>query len=193
MKTPFLLVRTWAAPALAALLAGTAGCATYDNTASEEMNKNEDLLLVQEDVRKMSGRIEAVELELQRLESRSDSSQTTQSAQTQSRLAELDTRIRTLEAARQTDKQEIIDKLSAKIAEIVSRSTSSGSAAKKQNVKRTGPNSDTGYEHEVKAGESLSAIASAYGVTVKVIMDNNNMTDADKNKLRVGQKLFIPK
>ena len=48
----------------------------------------------------------------------------------------------------------------------------------------------TGYEHEVKAGESLSAIASTYGVTIKTIIDNNDIKDP--NKLRVGQKLFIP-
>jgi LysM repeat protein len=183
-------IRVFASPVLALLLAGTAGCVTYDEGVNEEMNKQEDLLLVQEDVRKLSGRIESVELELQRLESQADGARTSQDAQMQSRLQELDTRMRALEAARQSDKQEIVDKLSAKIAEIVARSSPSSGAARKQNVKRATPSSDTGYEHEVKPGESLSAIAAAYGVTVKVIMDNNGISEP--NKLRVGQKLFIP-
>ena len=42
----------------------------------------------------------------------------------------------------------------------------------------------------MQAGESLSAIASAYGVTIKTILDNNEIKDP--NRLRVGQKLFIP-
>ena len=47
-----------------------------------------------------------------------------------------------------------------------------------------------GYEHVVKSGETLSQIATQYGVTVQVIVDANEL--ADPNALRVGQKLFIP-
>jgi hypothetical protein len=173
------------------VLAAAPGCMTYDDAAREQMDKQEDLLLVQEDVRKLAGRVEAVELELQPMENRALNTRSGEDAQTRSRLDELDARIKGVEAARQADKQEIIDKLSAKIAEIVGKSSSSSSgAAKRQSTRHPASSSDVGYEHEVKPGESLSAIAAAYGVTLKVVMDNNGITDP--NKLRVGQKLFIP-
>jgi LysM repeat protein len=175
-------------PVLATLLAGTSGCMTSDYAARDEMEKSEDVLLVQEDVRRLAGRVEAVELELQRMDTQAHDARSGQDVRIQSQLDELDRRIKGVEAARQSDKQEIIDKLSSKIAEIVGKSSSSGAARRQQNVKRS--SSDTGYEHEVKPGESLSAIAAAYGVTAKIIMDNNSITDP--NKLRVGQKLFIP-
>ncbi len=44
--------------------------------------------------------------------------------------------------------------------------------------------------HTVKSGETLSKIASDYGVTVQAIMRVNNLTDPDR--ISVGQKLVIP-
>jgi len=44
--------------------------------------------------------------------------------------------------------------------------------------------------HVVKAGETLSSIASKYGVTVKAIMDANNI--ANSNLIYPGQTLRIP-
>jgi LysM repeat protein len=42
----------------------------------------------------------------------------------------------------------------------------------------------------VQPGETLSEIAKAYGVSVSVIIRENNLQKPDQ--LRVGQKLFIP-
>ena len=50
--------------------------------------------------------------------------------------------------------------------------------------------SDTGIEHVVQPGETLSAIAQAYGVKIDTILKANNIKNA--NSIRVGQKLFIP-
>ena len=47
----------------------------------------------------------------------------------------------------------------------------------------------SGYEHKVESGQTLSAIAKAYGVSVKKIKDANNLTS---DAIRVGQVLFIP-
>jgi murein DD-endopeptidase MepM/ murein hydrolase activator NlpD len=44
--------------------------------------------------------------------------------------------------------------------------------------------------HTVKAGETLSLIAQAYGVSLQAIMQDNNL--ADPNRIIVGQKLAIP-
>lgn len=48
-----------------------------------------------------------------------------------------------------------------------------------------------GWEHTVASGDTISAIATAYGVKQADIIRENGLKDA--NSLRVGQKLFIPK
>lgn len=55
------------------------------------------------------------------------------------------------------------------------------------------PNSEeyeTGSYHTVQKGESLSKIASKYGVSVERVMSSNEISDP--NKIRVNQKIFIP-
>ena len=175
--------------AVALLAAGLSGCMTVDDYRAGEMERAEDMNILQEDIRKLAGRLEGVELEIQQLRGNVEGlPRATQDRvqSVESRLAELDARISRVDAARERDKQELIDKLSQKITQIVGSRSSSSSASRQ--AKRS--SSDTGYEHEVQNGESLSAIAAAYGVTVKAIMDNNDITDP--NKVRVGQKLFIP-
>jgi len=49
----------------------------------------------------------------------------------QGRIDDLDGRMRSLEASREKDKQEIVDRLSAKIAQIVKPSAGTGSGANK--------------------------------------------------------------
>lgn len=184
------------------IAAALCGCETLGSyRAAEEARWREDLRLVQEDSRKLEGRIEGLEIEVERigrsLETlRGEQSRLTSSQlqQIQSRLNDLEARIAKVDAAREKDKQELIDRLSAKIAEIMARSapTSRGGASGAATAQKK-PSQKTavaGYEHEVKPGETLSAIAAAYGVPVKVILDNNDIKDP--NRLRVGQKLFIP-
>ena len=48
----------------------------------------------------------------------------------------------------------------------------------------------SGYTHVVEAGQTISAIAQAYKVSVTSIMKANKIKDA--TKIRVGQELFIP-
>lgn len=53
-----------------------------------------------------------------------------------------------------------------------------------------GARTATGYEHEVKPGQTLSEIAAVYGVRAQAIIEANQLTNP--NAIRVGQKLFIP-
>jgi LysM repeat protein len=192
MKNPTLRLILLAAPC-AVLLAGASGCATFNDDA-DQMQAREDMLIVHDSMQKLSGRIEGLELEVERLRHDVDAARSGPSPvqPLEARLDELENRIRAVDAARERDKQEIVDKLSTKITQIVSSSKSSGSSsAKKQGSKKSSSSgSQTGYEHEVKPGETLSAIAAAYGVSSKTILDNNEIKDP--NRLRVGQKLFIP-
>lgn len=53
-----------------------------------------------------------------------------------------------------------------------------------------GPSSGTGTVHTVADGDTLSAIADRYGVSVEAIMAANSITDP--TSLSVGQQLTIP-
>ena len=105
----------------------------------------------------------------------------------QTQIEDLQRQIRALDAARVKDKQEIYDDLSKKISTIL-KSSASSSAAARPSKPRSG--SQTGIEHVVQPGESLSKIAAAYGVKMDVIVQENGLSDP--GNIRVGQKLFIP-
>ncbi len=95
-------------------------------------------------------------------------------------LVALDARIKAVDAAREKDRQIILDQLAKELVAL--SAMRSGSAA---------PSAASGVEHVVKAGETLSTIARAYGVTVADLAQVNGITDV--NTIRIGQKLLIPK
>lgn len=177
------------------------GCETLTGYSDQqEARWQAELADIREQMQKLNGRIEGVELEVDRLKDtiRSACEGESQSAarfqSLDNRLRELEAKLARVDAAREQDKKELIDRLSAKIAEIMSRSvparTSAAGGAPAASPKSSRKGALTGYEHEVKPGETLSAIAAAYGVSVKTILEYNDIPDP--NKLRVGQKLFIP-
>lgn len=84
------------------------------------------------------------------------------------------------QTARNKDKQEIIEHLSRKVAELIAQ----------QNAARQSLRGESGYEHTVQSGETLSQIAAAYKVTVNAIVKANDISNPDN--VRAGTKLFIP-
>lgn len=171
------------------------GCMTYTDDSRDVVHEREDMLLLQESVQRLSGRMETVEMEISRLRSDMASltaaqSRGTQTQALQSQVDELNRRLQSLDAARAADKQEVVDRLSRQVADVLKKSAPAPAkaSATPQKTRKTG--TDYGYEHEVKPGETLSAIAVAYGVKSSDILEANNIKDA--NTLRVGQKLFIP-
>ena len=94
-------------------------------------------------------------------------------------LKKLEDRIAAVDAARQKDRQAIIEQLAKEL---------SGAGAGKSSGK-SAPAADTG-EHVVAKGETLSSIAKAYGSTIADLKKVNNLTG---NDIKVGQKLVIPK
>lgn len=92
-------------------------------------------------------------------------------------LKALEDRIAAVDAARQADRKAIVDQLAKELSGL-----SSGKPAGK-------PAADA-KEHAVAKGDTLSAIAKLYGVTVADLKKANNLSGDD---LKVGQKLTIPK
>jgi LysM repeat protein len=171
------------------------GCITLpEPAATQDTRAREDFLILQESIQQLRGRIEGIELEQERLRNRLDASRAEQAGATSAQIealraktAELESRLRTLDAAREKDRQEIVDSLSRKISQIVTAPATSPSRSSKTPKK---PASGEGYEHVVQAGETLSAIAAAYGVRSSDIIEANDLKKPDQ--LRAGQKLFIP-
>lgn len=96
-------------------------------------------------------------------------------------LKTLEDRISAVDAARQKDRQAIIDQLAKELAAISSGKSPGKSAP---------PATTDAKEHVVQKGETLTTIAKANGVTVADLRKANNLTGDD---IKVGQKLAIPK
>jgi LysM repeat protein len=154
------------------------GCVTTQQALDQQAeidSLRRDVVLMKERVTELSRAQQRYADEIARLQNVSD----TRTTEMENQMAELNRMITSLAAASDKSRQEMLDQVSRKMSDIMKSQSNSGGG---QKVER-------GYEHEVKAGETLSAIASAYGVSVNTIMKANNLKDS---KLRSGQKLFIP-
>ena len=177
-----------------AALALAGGCMTP--TDPEYVSRMQDIDVMHERVQKLQDRIQAVELEQQDLHREMTAlkqSLGSASQPTQARLETLEKRVVALDAAREQDRKAIIDELSHKVSALMSSAASGGSSSSGRSRRGAGGGggSDTGYEHVVQSGDTLSAIAKAYGVSQSAILSANNMKSS--SMLRVGQNLFIPK
>ena len=188
-----------AAPvALAAGLLLGSGCMTmFEEQQQQTARQEQELLRMQEQVRALSGRIEGIEMETQRLARDAEQLRRSVEASSQAgvrslqpQVEELQRRVADLAAARERDKQAIIDDISRKMASLMRGSGGGGGGSSRSSTPRSGGASE-GYEHVVRSGETLSAIAQAYGVSASAILRENNLSNG--NMLREGQKLFIPK
>ena len=93
-------------------------------------------------------------------------------------LQALEARIAAVDAARQKDKQAIIDQLAKELAGLGGGKTT-----------KPVPTAE-GKDHTVQKGETLTSIARAYGVSIADLKKANNL---GSDALQVGQKLVIPK
>lgn len=190
------LVSAWAGSTLLAvgLAAVGAGCiATPDPTRSRMVQEPPETGILEEKIRRLEGDTESAMLQVNDLRRDLERAHNQTTGAVEARLNtmvhnldSLQQRIAALEAAREQDKQEIVDRLSAKIAGLMSQQQAASEPVRTSS-RRT---SEYGYEHTVESGQTLSAIAAAYGVSTRAIIDANNLTNP--NQLRVGQKLFIP-
>lgn len=164
------------------LLLGSSGCGTLVNEKrSAAMRERMDIENQKADVRKMEERIDGIataqqdlfrEIEILRNSREKDN------LEFKKRMAEIERTLEASETATEKIRQDVIDDLSKKMAEIMHSQAAHSTRFEK------------GREHVVLQGETLSAIAAAYGVKVSAIVEANNLENADS--VRSGQKLFIP-
>lgn len=162
--------KTLFAALIAALL--LSGCQTPYQSRTVQTRQTEDQLIAQEQQRRMAGRLETLEMEIGRISGELDSLR-----------RNLDTRCTAIELKSEEDKRELITRLTAQLEKLLVK------AAPPAAAKSTG-GSAYGIEHVVQPGETLSTIATAYGASVKKLIEINQLKNPDR--LSVGQKLFIP-
>src|SRR5690606_23815339 len=93
------------------------------------------------------------------------------------RVADLERRIAEVDRAREKDKQEIVDRLSKTIQDVM-KTSSRPAAATTRSTTRAG--TGYGYEHTVGPGQTLSQIAAAYGVSTRIIIEANGLHDPER-------------
>ena len=167
----------FAATALAQLAAGQA-----------EPNVAQSLEIIDERLKQLSQQIEALQFDQQQMQRQIADLQTQvvelhrpAAAGSVTDLQALEAKIKASDAAREKDKQAILDAVAKEIAAISSR-TNGGSS--------TPPPTGDGKEYVVQKGDTLTSIAKANGVTVAQLKKANNLTT---DALQAGQKLVIPK
>lgn len=176
-----------------ALLWMGTGCITTEEAGPPPASQA-DVRYLREEIRRLNARMDAVNEELGSLQQdimnaradRPDTASASQLQAVQNEVADLQTQIRSVDAARVKDNKKIYDDLTTKITKMLKSSSSSAAASRSR--PRTG--SQTGIEHVVQSGQTLSQIAQAYGVSVSVLVEENGLKSADA--IYAGQKLFIP-
>lgn len=173
--TPYLIL-------VATLLSG---CASYyDESRQAQARESHNAMSMSSDVDMLKERIKGTELAQEQL-ARDIMQLKELVAKTSGSNDELSSKLnRAVSALEERDakmQQDTIQTISVKMAEIMNKQISTISSA----------GGGTTVQHVVEQGQTLSAIAQAYGVSVSAIVNANKLSDP--NNVRVGQKLLIPR
>ena len=170
-------------------LLALAACAGLSVAVRAEDTVAQSVSVLDEKVNRLGAQIEDLQFRQQKMQQQLDDLQTQVKQLRQagagvaaSDLQALENRIRVVDAAREKDKQVILDELAKQLAAI--------GGAKGPGKSPTTPPGE-GREHVVQKGDTLTTIAKAYGVSVEDLKKANNLSNP--NDLKIGQKLTIPK
>lgn len=140
-------------------------------------------------LQKLSAQIDVLDQRQTALSSRVAALEQGKGVASKDEVAALRADLRALKSAQEGLRGEIVEDLSARIAKITQKQEAAAAAAAARRAKEEAARK-SGYNHVVEAGQTISAIAQAYGVSAQTIMKANRISDP--SKLQVGQKLFIP-
>lgn len=180
------------APFLLGTLLVSTGCAPLidqrnqaDGTYEQPKTETE---LIREDLAIIRQHVEALE-QAQITQDLTAPEQARAIASLQSEITELHKQLETLARRQDQQKDEIVTIMSAKMAEAFKKQ---GGSSRGGGTRSTGGGSYSGpaREHSVQSGETLSAIAQAYGSSVDAIIKANGL--GNDGMIRVGQKLVVP-
>ena len=183
--SPFIL------PAAALFLAG---CETFYQDARYADDGRQEAVRIEmarqqqlRDLDMLKAKAESVDLHLQQLDTRLDRLENAprDSGAPAAETAALRREVDLLRADRDSLKREVVDELSREMAKLLAAQP----AAAPRGGSRTAPDRQSGYEHKVQAGQTLSEIAAEYKVPLDKIKQANGLKD---DVIRVGQVLFVP-
>jgi|LSQX01.2.fsa_nt_gb predicted RNase H-like nuclease (RuvC/YqgF family) len=173
-----------------------AGCETfYQNSRYADESRREAVrveMARQQQLREvdmLKAKVESSDLHLQQLYTRIDRLEAAQreAGNTAAETAALRRDIDQLRAERESLKREVVDELSREMAKLLA--AQSAAAAPRGGSSRGSSSRQSGWEHKVQPGQTLSQIAVEYKVPVARIKEAN---DLKSDVIRVGQVLFIP-
>jgi predicted RNase H-like nuclease (RuvC/YqgF family) len=161
---------------LVALLSGCETLQTPQQRQQAAARQQAATRYTDERMHSLQGQVESLEMENARL--MQELQQLRQEVRGfSSQISQLNSSMQSLDAKQAREMRELIARVEALLKKnIASRPSTSSSRG-------------AGREHVVESGHTLSAIASAYGTTVKAIKQANNL---NSDNIYVGQKLFIP-
>jgi len=161
------------------------GCETLSGRQrrQSEMRLQSDIVNLKASVHRLEARVEGIEASREDIYAQFADLRSTLDRTGEQRgvaLQSLESKLAAQTAAQEKMRKEMVDELSGKIVGIMRTQVAPPGAVR----------TESGYEHVVKAGETLSEIAKAYGTKIDVIIKANKLKNPDD--LRLGQKLFIP-
>ncbi len=160
-------------------LAALTGCETLQTPQQrqqEAARRQAAQRHAEEQVYRVKGQVESVEMENARLMQELQQLRNAVNSYN-SQISQLNSKMSSLEAKQAREMNELIKRVEG----LLKKSVASRPAPKQSR--------GSGREHVVESGHTLSAIAQAYGTTVKAIKSSNNLKS---DSIYVGQKLFIP-
>ena len=163
---------------------------------------NDDYAKANSAIEDLDVRVESLRQDLQRVSAGAGAVSPEDLRMVQDRMGRLEQQLADLKSGQAREQELLLLKVSEQVNKSMkeylsgnpppSRTTSA--AATRSPSPATGvratPTAERGWEHVVEAGQTISAIAVAYGTTTQSILKANNMQNADS--IRAGQKLFIP-
>lgn len=180
------------------------GCTTLDIAKREDVAKvrtsmSEELIEVKQDIRYLKGKIEELQQETNNL-SKNQIQQNKELNTTlkewrgqtkkdiDNKISNLKNKIETIENNQEKNRKNLQNKLDIVLEEV---SKENRELRRQIEAIRKGSaySGSEGY-YVVTQGDTLSGIAQMFGVSMKNIMDANNISNP--NSLQVGQKLIVP-
>lgn len=155
------------------------GCETLQTPQQRQQQAARQQLATrhtEERIHRLQGQVESIEMENSRLMQELQQLRNTVNSYN-SQISQLNSSMKSLEAKQASEMNSLIKRVEG----LLNKAVASRPAPKASR----GP----GREHVVESGHTLSAIAQAYGTTVKAIKSANNLKS---DNIYVGQKLFIP-
>lgn len=181
------------------------GCLTLDSSTKQSevaqmrSSVSEELIKVKQDISSLKGQVDELQYKIDRI-SQMQSQQSSELNITlkewhkdtqndiEKRISSVESKLQTLGKKQEKDKKELKDRTDIVVEEVAKENKELRKQIETIRTSRT-YSAEEGY-YVVAEGDTLSKISQNFAVSIKDLMEINNITDP--NSIRKGQKLIIP-